>query len=224
MSMKVSLSASIFFQGLEPEIRTEYAALFHMKKYSQGEVIVSQGDVCKSLFFISTGVVALQKYAEGGEYVTLEILEAGSYFGEESAILEDARYYYSVEALSEVTVFSLPTDRLKRLIREELLFVRNYARILRVRIKAQDQRITLLSQKTNRQRVACYFLMLSERQGNKERICLPASREVTAKFLALPRPSFSRELKAMEESGWIRVKGREVFLLQPSAFEDEIVV
>lgn len=54
---------------------------------------------------------------------------------------------------------------------------------------------------------------------------LPVSKEVTAKLLAMPRPSFSRELVRMEKEGLIRVNGKIVWLLDLQALvmmgEDE---
>ena len=44
-------------------------------------------------------------------------------------------------------------------------------------------------------------------------VVLPVSKEVVARLLAMPRPSFSRELISMEKDGLIRVSGRNIWLM-----------
>ena len=41
---------------------------------------------------------------------------------------------------------------------------------------------------------------------------LPSSKEVAARLLAMPRPSFSRELVSMEKDGLIKTNGRVIWL------------
>ena len=48
---------------------------------------------------------------------------------------------------------------------------------------------------------------------------LPVSKEVSAKLLAMPRPSFSRELVRMEKEGLIKVNGRVIWLTNLKALE-----
>ena len=52
---------------------------------------------------------------------------------------------------------------------------------------------------------------------------LPVSKEIAAKYLAMPRPSFSRELIAMEKDGLIKVSGRKITLCDVAKLETEIV-
>ena len=52
---------------------------------------------------------------------------------------------------------------------------------------------------------------------------LPVSKEVVARLLAMPRPSFSRELINMEREGLIRVSGRVIWLLDPDGLERGVI-
>jgi CRP-like cAMP-binding protein len=102
----------------------------------------------------------------------------------------------------------------------------NYLALLSDRGIEQDQRIHLLSQKTLRLKISGYLLSLLEEKLNREGkllseatdepatlfVELPVSKEVVARLLAMPRPSFSRELISMEKDGLVRVDGRVVWL------------
>ena len=49
------------------------------------------------------------------------------------------------------------------------------------------------------------------------------SKEVVARLLAMPRPSFSRELINMEREGLIRVSGRVIWLFDPDGLERGVI-
>ncbi|MDD4323301.1 MAG: helix-turn-helix domain-containing protein, partial [Eubacteriales bacterium] len=53
---------------------------------------------------------------------------------------------------------------------------------------------------------------------------LPVSKEVVSRLLAMPRPSFSRELISMEKDGLIRVNGRVIWLLDIRGLANDIVI
>jgi CRP-like cAMP-binding protein len=53
---------------------------------------------------------------------------------------------------------------------------------------------------------------------------LPVSKEVVSRLLAMPRPSFSRELISMEKDGLIRVNGRVIWLLDIRGLASDIIV
>jgi CRP-like cAMP-binding protein len=103
----------------------------------------------------------------------------------------------------------------------------NFLRMLSDRVAAQNSRIALLSQKSIRHKIAFYLLELRNGQhpGSTGSVTveLPVSKEVVAKLLAMPRPSFSRELIAMESDGLIEVKGRDVRLLDVATLENDVV-
>jgi CRP-like cAMP-binding protein len=113
----------------------------------------------------------------------------------------------------------------------------NFLRILSDRVQSQNRRISLLSQKSLRQKIANYLLELLRDQLEKEgetpktarqlvstqAVELPVSKEVVSRLLAMPRPSFSRELIAMERDGLIRVSGRVIWLLDMDGLERGVI-
>lgn len=210
---------SLLFEDVEDEIVTSCTSSFRTRTYAEGERIAEEGEVCKHFLFIESGEAAVQKYTSGGEFTTVELLECGDFFGEEVMEKDLPRYRFTLEAISDVTVLYIPGDLLEKYLLRYPKLKENYIRILLQKVHCRGQRIVLLSQKSVRQKIACYLLGLLRSQGGGDLLILPGSREVTSKLLALPRPSFSRELRAMEEAALIEVKGRQVRILEQTLLE-----
>jgi CRP-like cAMP-binding protein len=172
------------------------------------------------------GRIARQKYTPSGEFTTLELLGEGSVFGEDLIFSTHKQYSYSLEALTHVKTVMVSREDILTLISKSPRLLLNYLALLSDRSLEQDHRIHLLSQKTLRLKISGYLLSLLEEKLNREgkllseamdepaalSIELPVSKEVVARLLAMPRPSFSRELISMEKDGLVRVDGRVVWL------------
>ncbi len=207
--------------GLDDQVKEAVLSLTRMKKWARGELIVSEGDVCKSLYIVTEGVAAVQKYTPAGEYSTIRLLAPGDCFGEELVFEKEGRYSNTLEAVSDVVIITIAVDQLSDMMEQYPVLKDNYLQVLFRRMKAQDQRITLLSLKTVRQKISFYLLSLYD-VSEPERVILPVSKEVIAKFLSIPRPSFSRELTLMEKEGKIRVAGRTVELPDIASLRKEL--
>ena len=97
-----------------------------------------------------------------------------------------------------------------------------YLKILSDRVEKLNRRIQILSQKTLREKIAYYIVDLCRTQGSNT-VELPASKEVIAKLLAMPRQSFSRELAKMENDGIITTEDKKITILDRNLLENEIV-
>ena len=112
------------------------------------------------------------------------------------------------------------------------------------RIQEQNQRIMVLSQRTLGKNFQLFTRPVfqsadcsPEECGSKNKdgisgwavssdiskeppqVVLPVSKEVVSRLLAMPRPSFSRELVKMEKDGLIKVDGRKIQLLNLADLE-----
>jgi CRP-like cAMP-binding protein len=92
----------------------EFAALYHAqkhKKYLEGEVVVSQGAMQNSLFFINSGKVKL--YFEGmGKEVLVKTLGRGEIFGA-GAFFDASVWTISVASVGTSDISSLKLDKLQ---------------------------------------------------------------------------------------------------------------
>ncbi len=213
------LSDSLLLKDIDPATAEACLSSFRRRKYAEGERIAEDGEECRYFLLIESGEAAIQNYTTGGDYSTIEILGCGDFFGEEAAEEQDAHYHYTLEALSDVVVFYISSERFRKLLQHSPQLLRNFVSMVLGRVRSRGERIVILSQKSVRQKIASYLLRIRKDQKAEDLLVLPSSREVTAKLLALPRPSLSRELKSMEETGLIELNGKHVRILNSAELE-----
>lgn len=221
MNLDKRTEVSILFLGLSGAEKEECQALFRSKDLVKGELIASEGDICKGLIIIEEGEAAAQKYTHSGEYSTLRILEPGDVFGEDQIQEESGRYTSTLEAITDVTLSFISQSNLISLVERFPTIREGLWKLLLQRIRTSDERVILLSQKSVRSKISYYLLRLSEKQ-QEACVTLPGSREVVAKYLSIPRPSFSRELSAMEKEGMLSLSGRTVEILDKPSLKKAI--
>lgn len=223
-----ALKKSKLFSNISDENLEKYSIRMNERSLLKGEILVNEGDSCEGLYMVSEGNLALQKYAIDGDYVSLQLLEVGNCTGQEFFFGTRDRYTYSVEAVTNAEVIYVPKDVLISIMREDEQMKKNFLRLLSNMVNGLYTRIDILSQRNLSMKITHYLLYLLSKQDEEindlygdiqERsseatpfVELPVSKEVTAKLLAMPRPSFSRELVRMEKEDLIKVNGRIIWL------------
>ena len=229
------LAKTKLFESIDHSTFQPYCARSTIRLFWKGEIVVNEGDRCDGVFTVVSGTLAVQTYAADGEYVTLNLLEAGDSFGEEFFFGSQREYTYSVEAVANAQVIQVPRDAIMIMLDNDEELRLNFMRDLSDKLLEQYVRINTLSQRNLRLKITRYLLELYyENQEDEDRryghmqkkakevtpsVELPVSKEVAAKLLAMPRPSFSRELVHMEKEGLIRVNGRVIWLTNLPALE-----
>lgn len=167
--------------------------------------------------------------------MTLDLLEEGHSFGEDLVFGSYHEWPYTIEAISATKVILMTMDVLMQLLQSSAQLTRQFLKVLSDRIYDQNARISILSQRSLREKISSYLLNLYEQQRYmyseaikrskkvKAVIELPVSKEVVARLLAMPRPSFSRELVKMEKDGLIKISGRHIFLLDMDGLEQGVM-
>jgi len=91
-------------------------------------------------------------------------------------------------------------------------FIKNLLEITTNIIDEKNNRISILTKKTIRDKLLEYFNIYSKKQGNRV-ISLPFSLTNLADYLAVDRSAMQRELKYLKEEGFIETKGRKITLM-----------
>ncbi len=234
-----ALIQSPLFEGLTQEEVNRFCSRLNIRLAWKGEVVANEGDDCNSLGLVISGQLAAQKYSRSGDFVTLDLLSPGDVFGEDLIMGSQSTYPLTIEAVSNAKIVTLTRDILIPLIDNNPKIMANFVRFLSDKVQKQNRRITILSQRNLRQKISTYLLDLLEQQRIEEEaervlsgqtrkvyistpsVELPVSKEVAARLLAMPRPSFSRELVRMEKDGLIRVSGRVIWLTNVAGLEGD---
>ncbi|MBR3058523.1 MAG: Crp/Fnr family transcriptional regulator [Clostridiales bacterium] len=222
MKLSSILKEIDLFSVLSPELLQEAGATARVRASKKDNVIISQGDICDSLIVILKGEVALEILTSSGDSVMVDLLSQYSCLGEELLFEKERRYPYSVVSCSNCEVALISKSVIFNLISNEPLFSQAYFAQLSSHLSRKNQHIAILSQKSLRQKVGRYLLSLDSSPEQKS-FLLPASRETIAKYLAMPRPSFSRELARLASDGILKTEGREVTVLDFKKLEEVVL-
>lgn len=231
------LAATPLFRGLKHEFFEPFCLMTSIRLVWKGEILIHEGDLCGYVGIVAEGQLAMQRYTGSGDAYTLGLLGPGDIIGTDMVFGTDHVCPMTIEAVANSKVITLSNDLLKRMMQASQGVEMNFIQVLSDRIRIQNKRISLLSQKSLRQKIAFYLLDLdseerrrsaqgtvsSRRPAGPVQVRLPASKEVVSRLLAMPRPSFSRELINMKKDGLIRVSGRSIQITSPDRLERDVL-
>lgn len=83
------------------------------KKYAKGEMILSEGEVCKDISYIDKGLIR-QFYYKNNKELTEHIGSDGEIFMCIESLFKEEKTYLQVEALEPTTIYALPKMRLEQ--------------------------------------------------------------------------------------------------------------
>lgn len=214
--------ASSLTRGLtEEEVRAFLASSkVRRRQLSRGGIVFHEGDAPRGLYLLLAGVLEVRRdTAAGGQIFLTEIRAPGEMFGEVYEVLQKPYDMY-VEAVTRAEVlevssalFSLSGGDLPR---PALLVQQNLLRIFAQKAYAMHSRIQVLASGTLREKLVRLFMNHLAPDGT---VLIEESRETLAAYLAVTRPSLSRELSAMAKEGLLDVRGRHVRVVDAAKFE-----
>ena len=211
-------------QGMsDEEVRELLAsAQVSLRDYPKGEIIFHEDDTPRSLYILLAGEVHILKDTFSGRRIFLsEINEPGDMFGEVYEVLKQPYDMY-VETVTPVRLLEISSklftwDAGGELSRSALKIQRNLMRIFARKAYFMHNKIKVLASGSLREKIVRFLFL--ELQGKRE-LELNGSREFMAAYLAVTRPSLSRELSAMQKDGILQVEGKTIKVLDMERFEE----
>ncbi|WP_313992401.1 Crp/Fnr family transcriptional regulator [uncultured Selenomonas sp.] len=217
------LSESSLAQGMNAEDLEELLAASEvaLRTYPKGAIIFHDGDMPRSLYILLEGEVHILKDTFSGRQIFIsEIDHPGDMFGEVYEILRRPYDMY-VRAMTKVTLLEVSSDLFtldlsERPRRSARIVQQNLMRIFAAKAYGMHTKLKILASGTLREKIVRYLYPHVDETG---RVTLTASREFIAAYLAVSRPSLSRELSAMQREGILSAAGRSIRILDMDLFE-----
>ena len=145
----------------------------------------------------------------------LEELSVGGVFGRTLAYAGSVRDSMEVVCRTPCDVLFIDYPhifkRCEKACTHHSLLVQNMLRLMADKAQALSLRVDVLSRRSIREKLLCYFRQLSEQEG-KQTFTLPFSLSTLADYIATDRSAMMRELKRLKEEGVIRSDGRKITL------------
>ena len=228
MPMSVEQEARIFsrvdvLEVLSGEELDDLARRLADRRLKEGEFLYGPGERGEGLFVLKEGRVRVYRTdARGGEF-TLEVLGAGTVFGEMSLGPRELRTAYA-QAAEPSLVASLKRGDLEDLIRENPEVGVRLVRLLSERLRLAHNRLADLAAKGATARLASLILYLAEGEGvesGEGRYDIPTryTHERLGMMIGAGRVAVSRAFAKLKEAGAVEQRSRLIHVLDLEALE-----
>ena len=165
---------------------------------------------------VERGTAALIRIDEEGVSTVMEELGTGGVFGRSLAFAGSGEDSLEVVCRTPCDVLFIDyphiLKRCERACAHHSMLVQNMLQLISEKAQALSRRVDVLSRRSIREKLLCYFRQLSEKEGSKT-FTLPFSLSTLADYIATDRSAMMRELKHLREEGVIRSDGRQISLL-----------
>ena len=219
MLSKQELESSPLFQDISYEEYSRLLTCFQavQKSFRSDDLIYDfsspQND---AVGIVERGCAALIRIDEEGVATVMEELGPGGVFGRTLAFAGASGDSLQVVCRTPCDVLFIDyphiLKRCENACNHHSVLVQNMLRLMSDKAQALSQRVDVLSRRSIREKLLCYFRQLSERAGSNT-FTVPFSLSTLADYIATDRSAMMRELKRLREEGAIRSDGRQFTLL-----------
>ncbi|MDX8535608.1 helix-turn-helix domain-containing protein [Mesorhizobium sp. VK25A] len=199
------------FRGLPASRRAELLRHAMVHSVSPGTVLFEQGDVPNFQLVVLAGSAQLFGRSAEGREVLIEAARAPDLIIP-AAVLTDAPYLMQARVPEPSRFLLIHAAAFRAAVDADPLLAHAVIGSLAHQFRRMVRQIKNLKLRTATQRVGCYLLALSKRQGTPDRAVLPFEKTLIASELGITRESFSRALSSLGQSG-IRVDGQTIAIL-----------
>jgi CheY-like chemotaxis protein/CRP-like cAMP-binding protein len=123
------------------------------KSYDKKEYFYRENDSPRRLYYIHEGKVKISKINKEGREVVLELCGKGDFFGY-WGILEGRLYNENAQAIEDCTIFEIPMDEFKKLLKTNSTISSNFLKLLSNNMLIKEDKIIELAYESVRKRVA----------------------------------------------------------------------
>lgn len=196
------LSKSPLFKGLSEDGIT---ALFTKISYSgrqfrNGELLAQAGEMVDKAFLLIEGRLKGEMVDFAGNSLKIEELEPPQMVAAAFLFGPQNRFPVFLSALTDGKVLVIPKKEFISMLSQEPMVMVNYLNIVSGKAQFLSGKISFLSLKTIREKIA-YFLLQKMTTNGKNLIPIEQSQTNLADLFGVTRPSLSRTILELEKMG-----------------------
>lgn len=208
------------FSGLSREEiqRSLDRVSYRIEHYKKNEMIISAMEEAEKIGVILEGRAEVQKIFPNGGQVNMNVRTPGDLIGPVAAFSKPGRYPCDLIALDDTDVLFLQKRELIRLMKENEQIMQNFIDQIANAAYMLQQKLEIFSYSGIAQKAAVWLLMYHRRTG-KRIFSIPDSVTRWALLMNVSRPSLHRELKKMEDKGFIRYAPPVIEILDTNGLE-----
>lgn len=197
-------------RSLSEERRREIMDHTMLHSVPAGSVLFEQGDSPNFQVVVMSGSVQLFGRSTSGREVLVEVVSPPDLIIP-AAVVTGAPYLMRARVPEPSTFLLIQARTFRDLVASDLTLAGSVIGSLSTQFRRMVRQIKNLKLRSAVQRIGCYLLTLSKRQGTPEKAVLPYEKNLIASELGITRESFSRGLASLESHG-IRIDGQTIWI------------
>lgn len=208
-----ALKISPLFAGLEnQEINSLINKVLHqIKHFSNKEVLAFSGESVERAMILLEGKLQGEMVDFSGNSLKIEELEPPQMVAAAFLYGPQSVFPVNLSALSDGRLLVIYKKDFTQLLSADLRVLNNYLNIVSGKAQFLSEKITFLSFKTIREKIA-YFLLHHSKPGSAV-VSINQSQKGLAEMLGVARPSIARTIAEMEDDQIIRWERNQVAIL-----------
>jgi len=203
----------------QPELHRLDSLVAVRRSVRHGETLFRRGDPFVAVYAVRSGFFKTRMSSEDGREQVSGFQMAGELLGLDG--ISTDQHSCDAVALEDSQVCVIPFEQLEQLSREFSDLQRQFHKIMSREIVRDQGVMLLLGSMRAEERLAAFLLNLSQRftaRGySHTEFNLRMTREEIGSYLGLKLETVSRLLSRLQQEGVIRIRGRDVTLLDATA-------
>lgn len=192
---------------------TEILERYHAKRATlkKNQTLFYEGDPATHYYQIETGKVKMFMVTPGGQEFIQGIFGPGESFGE-PALLGEFPYPGSLVAIETTTLWKLPGDLFKQMLKENFEWHLKLDQVLCQRLKYKSMVLSEIAGHDPEHRILSLLQYYKSRSGCDGSVLIPFTRQQLADMCGLRVETVIRTVKKMEKENKLRLEGRKIRL------------
>jgi len=217
MTIDVTFLKSIpYFAVMNTAELEAIKSLFSEKTVQRGEVILLEGNLSDTLFFVAAGAVKVFKMSAQGKEQILSIARPGEALND-IPIFDSGSNPVSAQALGPVTIYGIKKEKLQTMMQQYPKIALNTSKVLAGRMR---QLVALVEDLSFRHVLGRVTKILLEHAVDGAGINDHLTQQEMAAMAGTAREVVARSLKSLEEQGYIRLERHRIVITDKKSLEE----
>ncbi|HAA83364.1 MAG: Transcriptional regulator, Crp/Fnr family [Thermodesulfobacterium sp. 37_54] len=208
--LKSFLKSTFYFNRLSEDDLSKLSEIAMVKKFSKKEHIFAEGDRATGFYLVKDGWIKIYKLSPEGKEMVVHIFGSGEIFGE-IVLAGVGEYPAWAQALTETEVIFFEKNLFKSLIGRSPDLCLTLLSAFAFKIKDLLHSLENITLKDAKERLL-KFLYHAAKASPERLIKLEIPKSQLALLLGITPETFSRLLKKLEEDGFIKVDGKQIWV------------
>lgn len=207
---ELALDTVPLFKNVAPEFLDQLKSASSTHDYAKGHVVFMQDDVAEWFYVVNSGWIKLFRQTLDGDEVIIDILPAGTLFGE-TELFSNHSFANSAEVVQDAKITAYPMSLLRNQISSDPSFAVQMLEHILHGQREQTKEIEHRTIMNASQRLGCFLLrLINVKKHGPVVLHLPYDKTLIASRLGMQSETFSRALARLKADLGVRVKGATI--------------